>query len=42
MAGQSDPVIRVEADGPLRIVILNRPETLNAFDHEMQADCRGC
>ena len=38
MAGQTEPVIRVEADGPLRIVILNRPEALNAFNHEMQAE----
>jgi enoyl-CoA hydratase/carnithine racemase len=31
------PVIRVESDGPVRIVTLNRPATMNAFDREMQA-----
>ena len=38
MAMASSPVIRVESDGPLRIVTLNRPEAMNAFDREMQAE----
>ena len=38
MTAQHNPVIRVESDGPLRIVTLNRPETMNAFDREMQAE----
>src|SRR2546423_1035121 len=29
------PVIEVEADGPIRIVRLNRPEQLNATNHEL-------
>jgi len=35
MADAANPVIRVESDGPLRIVTLNRPEAMNAFDREM-------
>lgn len=27
--------IRIDSDGDVRIVTLNRPETLNAFDHEL-------
>lgn len=38
MTAEQNPVIRVESDGPLRIVTLNRPETMNAFDREMQAE----
>src|SRR5882757_9157600 len=29
------PVIQVEADGPIRLVRLNRPEELNATNHEL-------
>jgi Enoyl-CoA hydratase/isomerase len=32
-----NPVIRVGSDGPLRIVTLGRPDTMNAFAREMQA-----
>src|SRR5947208_16823481 len=28
-------VLRVESDGPVRVVTLNRPEQLNAFDDEL-------
>ena len=38
MTAAQNPVIRVESDGPIRIVTLNRPETMNAFDREMQAE----
>jgi enoyl-CoA hydratase len=38
VTAEHNPVIRVESDGPLRIVTLNRPEALNAFDREMQAE----
>ena len=38
MTADNSPVIRVESDGPVRIVTLNRPETMNAFDREMQAE----
>ena len=31
------PVIEVEADGPIRIVRLNRPEQLNATNHELHS-----
>ena len=31
-------VLRVEADGPVRIVTLNRPEHLNAFDDELHSE----
>ena len=37
MTTEDNPVIRVERDGALRIVTLNRPESMNAFDREMQA-----
>jgi len=29
------PVLEVEIDGPIRIVRLNRPEQLNATNHEL-------
>src|SRR5271168_3256772 len=32
------PAIRVESDGPVRLVTLNRPEAMNAFDREMHAE----
>jgi enoyl-CoA hydratase len=35
VTAEDNPVVRVERDGALRIVTLNRPETLNAFDREM-------
>lgn len=35
MATEESPVVRVERDGSLRIVTLNRPQTMNAFDREM-------
>lgn len=38
MTENYNPVIRVESDGPVRIVTMNRPETLNAFDREMQVE----
>jgi len=38
MALPESPVIRVESDGPVRLVTLNRPEAMNAFDREMQAE----
>jgi enoyl-CoA hydratase len=38
MALPDSPAIRVESDGPVRVVTLNRPETMNAFDREMHAD----
>ena len=38
MTEAHNPVIRAESDGPLRIVTLNRPDTMNAFDREMQAE----
>jgi enoyl-CoA hydratase len=31
------PVVQVESDGPVRIVRLNRPEQLNATNHELHA-----
>jgi enoyl-CoA hydratase len=34
-------VLTVEADGPVRIVRLNRPEQLNAIDHELHAALAG-
>jgi len=37
MALDENPVIRVESDGPLRFVTLNRPDAMNAFDQEMHA-----
>ena len=37
MALPDSPAIRVESDGPVRVVTLNRPETMNAFDREMHA-----
>src|SRR5271163_1292728 len=38
MAQSDSPAIRVESDGPVRLVTLNRPETMNAFDREMHAE----
>jgi enoyl-CoA hydratase len=38
VTAKQNPVIRVESDGPLRIVTLNRAETLNAFDREIHAE----
>ena len=38
MALPDSPAIRVESDGPVRVVTLNRPETMNAFDREMHAE----
>ena len=38
MAQPDSPAIRVEPDGPVRVVTLNRPETMNAFDREMHAE----
>ena len=36
-------VIRVEADGPVRIVRLSRPEQLNAINEELHLGARrGC
>jgi enoyl-CoA hydratase/carnithine racemase len=37
MALTESPAIRVESDGPVRLVTFNRPETMNAFDREMHA-----
>lgn len=30
-------VVRIEADGPVRIVTMNRPDSLNAFDDDLHA-----
>ena len=38
MTAEHNPAVRVESDGPLRIVTLNRPQSMNAFDREMQAE----
>src|ERR1700729_3056824 len=38
MVQPDSPAILVEADGPGRVVTLNRPETMNAFDREMHAE----
>ena len=38
MSAEHNPAVQVQRDGPLRIVTLNRPQTLNAFDREMQAE----
>jgi enoyl-CoA hydratase len=38
VTAEHSPAVRVESDGALRIVTLNRPETMNAFDREMQAE----
>ena len=38
MSMSDTPVIRVESEGPIRIITLNRPDTMNAFDREMQAE----
>src|SRR5579859_5016704 len=38
MAQPDSPVIHIEADGPVRLVTFNRPEAMNAFDREMQAE----
>jgi enoyl-CoA hydratase len=35
---ENNPAVRVEVDGPVRIVTLNRPEALNSFDREMHAE----
>jgi enoyl-CoA hydratase len=34
----SADAVLVESDGPIRILTLNRPDTLNAFDHEMHVE----
>ena len=34
----SADAVLVESDGPIRILTLNRPDTLNAFDHEMHLE----
>ena len=38
MTAENNPAVRVEADGPVRIITLNRPEALNSFDREMHAE----